>query len=282
MTAASLLSTFKQSVQERAHYPDEQSWYQAWPSLINPGLTPTEVALSGGYYACGAAALFTAGYQGAVRAIFPEVPATGWAAFAVSEDKTDPVANPGLRLHQSEGQLRLQGTKSWLAQSRWVDHLVVTAKLDNDEVATLLLERHQQGLTISHRQKPSFLPAMSQGFLRMDNCLIEGSALLSGDRRKQFVKSESKFVMLAAAAWLRAQLEDANLALAAQLDELLLLLIECCQRPDHTIADLAVCDDQLQRALLAVEAAEIVSQVPNWQQQRLIFGLYSAGIQARR
>jgi len=282
MTAANLLNQFKESALDRIHSPDEQSWYQAWPTLIAPGLSPTEVALHAGYYASGAAGLFTAGYQGAVRATFPEVPTTGWAAFAVSEDKTDPATNPALRLHQQEGQWRLHGTKSWIAQSRYVDHLVVTARLDNDEVATVLLDRHHHAMEISHRQQPSFLPAMSQGFLRLDNCLIEDSALLSNDRRKQFVKNESKFVMLAGAAWLWAQLTEENLALTAQLDELLRLLIECCQRPNHTIAELAVCDDQLQCALLALEAAKVVTGIANWQQERRIFSLYSSGIQSRR
>ena len=282
ITATQLLTDFIHTAEQRSHYPDEQSWYQAWQSLIEPTLSPTQVALTGGYHASGAAGLFTAGYQGAVRAIFPEVPTTGWAAFAVSEDKNDPIANPPLRLQQRDNQLYLEGTKSWVAQSRQVDHLVLTASLDNGEIAAVLLDRHRDEVTMSHRQQPSFLPAMSQGFLRLKSCAVGASALLSGDRRKQFVKSESKFVMLAAAAWLRAQLPPEPLALAAQVDELLLALIACCQRQDHTIGELAECDNQLQSALQVIEAHSSITEIANWQQQRRIFGLYSEGIQSRR
>ena len=48
---------------------------------------------------------------------------------------------------------------------------------------------------MSHRESPSFLADMSQGFARFSEAIVDANALIEGERLKTFMKSESKFII---------------------------------------------------------------------------------------
>lgn len=280
MTIQSVIKQLRSGQNKTAADSNEASWYKSWSSFISADLTPTLIALTGGYNCLTPADVFITGYQAAVRAVFPETPGNGWAAFVASEDQTDPERHPPTRLTTDSKDWRLNGTKSWVAQSRHVDYLLVTALTDTGESVTVLVNRHQPGINITHRDNPSFLPAMSQGFATFDNVLVNSSQLLNTDRRMQFVKSESKFVMLAAAAWMFGQTPKSEHTLSTEFEKLVEGLSLCCDNPDHNVTELAALDNKIQELLPLFEQFPAAQQNENWKSDKKIFTIYSKGIQA--
>lgn len=272
---------------------DEAAWYAHWCENIGCDLTPTSMALSGGLQAPALAWVFVAGYQGAVRAVFPECPNSGWAAFAVSEDKHNPQQHPPMRLIKTPSQWLLQGSKSWVAQSRHVDHLIVTAAItydkkttentateNNDEQAkvSVIVNRKLAGITIGHREHSNFLPLMSQGFAQFESVAVEPSQCLAQERIKLFMKSESKFITLAIAGWLYAQSRVNDLPLAEKFKKLAEDLADYCDDGQASITQLARLDSQLQAFFSDFEQLVDTGRYSNWSTDRGLVSIYSQGI----
>ncbi len=280
---------------------DEAAWYSTWKALIPDDLSPSLIALTGGLHATAPPWIFISGYQGAIRQVFPEIPKGGWAAFAASEDQTDITANPPMRIVNTDHAQALQGTKSWVAQSRHVDHLVVTALTQSDTLASVIVNRHRDGVVLTHRDQPGFLPALSQGFARLESVSIDEKDLLTTPRTKEFMKNESKFVMLSCAASMFANLThctdlkpdlpavlkqegptvDTIPELQIKLRALIIKLATACENASLTITELAIMDKELQTSFLSYEKLFDFSQDKTWKSDRKIFSLYSAGIQKR-
>jgi hypothetical protein len=298
MTASSLLREYDSNRELIANdileVHDEGSWYVKWQSLISNDLTPMQVALKGGLYASAPPWIFVSGYQAAIRNVFPELPKDGWAAFAASEDRQDPQANPPMRVVKTNESIILQGTKSWVAQSRHVDYLVITALTQADENVSVMVNRHREGITLTHRKNAEFLPAMSQGFARIHSIDIANKDILSEARRKEFVKSESKFVMLSCSASMYAKTAETLKITATPADNsfteamsdlkeklriLVIDLARACENSALPITELAILDKNLQTLFVIYEKSIEAVPQEDWQNDRKIFSLYSDGIQ---
>lgn len=299
MTASSLLREHEYNSDRdlsanNAH--DEASWYAQWQTLISNDLTPMEIAVKGGLHASAPPWIFVSGYQAAIRNVFPELPKGGWAAFAASEDRQDPQANPPMRIVNTNDSMILQGTKFWVAQSRHVDTLVITALTQSDHSVAVIVDRHQEGITLTHRANPGFLPALSQGFARIQSIAMTPKDILSEARRTAFVKNESKFVMLSCSASMYAKTVEMNAVTATsphtfsleamsdlkeELRALVIDLASACEDPALSIGALAILDKNLQTLFASYEKLIELAPPENWQSDRKIFSLYSDGIQKR-
>lgn len=260
---------------------DEAAWYAFWKKNDLSDLGPTEMAFEGGSNADRLSWVFISGYQAAIAHVFPEAPRSGWSAFAASEDKKDPEANPPLRLLGDANDLRLSGTKSWVAQSRHVDHLIVTAQTDENETICAIIDRHQDGISMSHRDAPGFLGQMSQGYARLEDVPVGQGSCLDASRIKLFIRSEAKFIMLAITGWLLAQSVKAESDLSPDFRGLAADIAEGCEDPDASASQWADLDDRLQTLFLALEAAVGLDHVPDWQKDRSLVSMYSRGLQKR-
>ena len=280
---------------------DEAAWYTQWQALIANDLTPMQIALKGGLYASDPPWIFVSGYQAAVRNVFPELPKGGWVAFVASEDQQDPHANPPMCIIKTGNSSILQGTKSWVAQSRHVDYLVVTALTHakhstSKEAVAVIVNRHQEGITLSHRKNPGFLPALSQGFARIQSIDINNTDILPETRRKEFIKNESKFVMLSCSASMYAKTVEISNARASssnpvafdavtdlkeQLRALVIDLASACEDSTLSIGELAILDKNFQTLFASYETFIQLAPPENWHNDRKIFFLYSDGIQKR-
>ncbi len=262
---------------------DEAAWYELWKESNLGKLSPRASALQGGLLADHLPWVFVAAYQAAIRSVFPEVPRQGWAAFVATEDKKEPDARPGTTLYRSGSVNLLSGYKSWVAQSRHVDHLVVTVRGEDGEQRCVYLERSQPGVTLTHRKAPGFLGAMSQGLAQFEEVRIRTASVYPGNRIGSFVRSEPPFVMLASAAFLLAQLRDADAGLRDTLVGLTLSLAELCNEPCGTAPPvpgiLAALDRILQDCVGRFEAAVDLSTLPGWTEDRRLLSMYSRRIQ---
>lgn len=208
--------------------PTEQAFYALWEEHALHALAPTGAAIAGALLADRLPWVFTAGYQATLRNAFVNLPAGGWAAFAATEDVDDPIAHPGTTLREQASGFVLNGCKSWVAHSKLVDHLIVTVNDPNGDkrrARGVIVARDCAGVTLTHRLSPGFLGALSQGFARFDDTPVERGDILEFEPIRQFGRTEAKFVMLAATAFMLARsdgaLQDRLFATAAALMNLI-------------------------------------------------------------
>jgi alkylation response protein AidB-like acyl-CoA dehydrogenase len=278
-----LMERFLRGETEPLVAEDEAAWHQLWNEKSIGALSPRASALQGGLLADRLPWVFVAAYQAAIRSVFPEVPRQGWAAFAATEDKHDPDAHPGTTLSETGSMVKLSGWKYWVAQSRHVDHLVVTARRQEGEQNCVYVERDQQGVTLTHREAPGFLGAMSQGFAKFEQVEIRPDDIYPGSRIEGFVRTEPPFVMLASSAFLLAQLGDGDAHLKDTLVALTLSLAELCNEPCDTAPSvpgtLAALDRVFQDCVKRFEAAVDPDTLPGWSEDRRLLSMYSRRIQ---
>ena len=91
------------------------------------GLPPFEMAVQAGLLADRFSWIFTAGYQGAMRHVFPQERFDGWAAFAVSEDRSEDNPLPGVTWQADGPGFVIEGSKTWVAASAHCDDIVFSA-----------------------------------------------------------------------------------------------------------------------------------------------------------
>jgi acyl-CoA dehydrogenase len=257
------------SVQEA---PDEGAWHKAWHDLGLHTLPPLESALRGGIGADRLSWAFVAGYQGAIRYVFPSVPHQGWAAYAATEDKSKPAT---ALTTQGDGFL-LNGHKSWVGQSRHLDHLLVTA---GDQC--VLVPAQASGVHLSHRENSKFLNAMSQGYGDFEAVEVAAGAVFDSDHMREFGRREPRFVMLAGTGYLLAHLKGADQTLEQDLISLALALAMVCESQHVVPKTLAALDRALQTAVARFANAVDCNALPDWQADHRLLSMYSARIQER-
>lgn len=270
-TVADDIEAFLAGDLARAASPDEAGWHTHWHDAGLGRLPAVRMAVRGGLMARSLPQVFVAGYQAALRTVFPALPQTGWAAFVAAEDRADPENHPGTALGGEPGDLRMSGFKSWVGQSRHVRHLLVSAKQAGED-RIVSVGSDAPGITITHRDNPSFLSGLSQGFARFDNVPVQP---VDGVEMRTFGRTEPQFVMLAGAAFLLS--EAADDAMRVRACALVMALAAWAEAGDWTPKLLAALDRELQA--LANEQAG--NSIPDWQADRRLFAMYSPRIQKR-
>ncbi|WP_281017498.1 MULTISPECIES: acyl-CoA dehydrogenase family protein [unclassified Minwuia] len=269
----------------RAQAPTEEAWRAAWDAAGLSRATPVVQAVSGGLRADHLDWVFASGYQAAMRHCFPELPAGGWAALAASEDRHEPEKHPGVMLTRDGDTWRVNGFKSWVAQSRHLDHLIITARAAGEEQEkprhAILLDSQAPGVTLSHRDKAGFLPRMSQGFAAMDNVAVPEAGRLGDNRLRPFVRAESAYVLLAGAAFLWAHVASSHAELADRLRQIVTGLDTCCQDPMQHPKEIARLDLQIQEIVKNVTQIPEIMQIPDWKSDQKVLSIYSEGLQRR-
>ncbi|MFK7912880.1 MAG: hypothetical protein AB8B93_03110 [Pseudomonadales bacterium] len=273
---------------QTAQLMDEAGFLAQWQAHGLHARAPRDAAYEGGLLADQLAWVFVAGYQAAMRSVFPEVHSEGWLAFAVSEDREHPEQYPPLTAQADESEWLLSGCKSWVAQSAQVSELVVSARL-RERTELFRVASNIKGLTLSHRPEPGFLSAMSQGFARFDDS--PAARLDEPERRKWFMNAEALAMMLAASGYLKRVTPAENAAGQAAVQAMgacvprLGDLLEALAAGEPPAADELLSLDErwhtgLEQWLAAVETAAI----PAFEADRSLLTLYRAAIrkQAQR
>ena len=165
---------------------DEQTALQNWTSATSAAKTPEEFARAGGAAATDFPWIFMAGYQAAIREVFqPGV--NGWLAYAATEDRNDTL--PGLSI--SDGAL--YGSKTWVAGSDSVSHLVTTLRGDHGRRYFLV---PRSGVRLERRPGDDrFLGALSQGIAHFEG--TRDHTELHPENVRAFASAEARYVHLA-------------------------------------------------------------------------------------
>lgn len=170
-----------------------------------------QMAAVGGALADRFAWIFAAGYQGAVRHSFPALEFSGWAAFAVSEDKREKDPLPGVTWANStefdEGFV-INGSKTWIAASAIASDIIFSAGKGSDR-RFFRIARDHPGLVVETRAPGRVLPDLSQGSahfhdVRLAEVQEVDSRLVPGFGAREVLYIYTAFL---ASTWVRAAKE---------------------------------------------------------------------------
>jgi hypothetical protein len=215
--------------------PDD--WYAGLLAQLG-GPAPFELALLGGRLAATPGLAFLAGYQGALRVLWPSAP---WSlgALCVTENKSTRPADMSTRLDA----LALSGRKDFVTAAGSADWLLVAAREEaQGEAARLALGvvyAGAPGLRIEVLPALPLMPDIDHGRLHLDQVHCER---LAGDGWDDYVKPfrsiEDVHVLCAVTAWLFGVGQESRWPQSLQL-RLLGLLAGCaevarqCPRTPH-------------------------------------------------
>ena len=192
---------------------DVQAWMARWVPLATRGLPPMALALRGGHAADRLGWAFAAGYQAALRALVPTLPADALAAFCVTEEggnrprdiRTTLAPLPG-------GGYTLNGAKRWTTLGPQGAILLVTARLGgaDDEARPRLkvarVRTGQPGVVVTPMPPTPFVPEVPHARVALTDVAITEDDLLPGDGYTRCVKPfrtlEDLYVAAAVLAWL--------------------------------------------------------------------------------
>ena len=267
--------------------PDENTWNEVWKTKDVSSNDTMTTALIGGALADRLAWVFHAGYQGMMRYAFPFCPRKGWASYLVAEDKTGEY--PGTTLSKAENGRILSGFKSWVAASDHVDHLVVQVA-GSDDNTLVLVERDDQGVSLSSREKPGFLGDLSQGFAAFENVFIDQSLIFSSEKlHPNFSQSEPLHVLTALNAFMLSQ----TLALEGN-DSIQKAASRSLKKAGDLVARGAVDDEfflgiadldeettETARSFEAFVGNRNEQMLEAWQKDRGLVNMFSRGLQKR-
>lgn len=235
------------------------------------GLPPFEMAVQAGLLADRFSWIFTAGYQGAMRHVFPQERFDGWAAFAVSEDRSEDNPLPGVTWQADGPGFVIEGSKTWVAASAHCDDIVFSAGRGGAKRFFRVSPR-TQGVTVETRPAGRMLPDLSQGSAHFVNLRLSGDQAVNHRLVAGFGPCEVLYIYTAflASTWARTSAEK-NQAL-----ELLALAERVADRDeisrDHD--DMIELDLGVQ-ALLAHLRASVFGEVDLWRRDYKLVAMYA-------
>ena len=261
----------------------EAAYARAWRSLFTSReqWQPYDLAKAGGACAGNLAHVFIAGYQGAIRATFPDVSFSGWAAFAVSEDRSATNPLPGVTAQAAGDALVLNGNKSWVAAVDHVDDLVVRAS--GAAAGYYLIARATPGLSLERNPAPSMLPSLSQGRAGLHDVRLVKSHKLDSARVPRFAATEAYCIYVAFAAFAVKLVTGAITEVSSrELAEMALGLLDRAAGQDFAddAEAMADFDNGIQRLRQRLSET-ICCADENWLRDQKLIAMYSKSIQAR-
>ena len=211
---------------ERLSAGNLDDWFAALLQRLGDG-GPLALAVLGGRLAATPGRAFFAGYQGALRALWPAAPRTP-GALCVTENRSTRPAD----MHTRMRELHLSGRKDFVTAADVADWLLVAARTEEQGTPRLAVAVVRNGATGVRCELLPALPLMpdiGHARLHLDNAPCE---LLPGDGWDCYVKPfrslEDLHVLAAMLGWLYGVGHDSGWPQALQL-RLLGLLAGCAE-----------------------------------------------------
>ena len=254
-----------ESTSRQSPKPTEAAFKEAWQAYAAmPDIF--ESALVGGLIADRLSWVFLAAYQSAVRSCFDNLSAGRFVSYAASEDRTGEY--PGTTI---DGEHRLQGNKSWIAASATVDDLLVTVgAIDN--VVHVPVDR--EGISLSHREAPSFLGDMSQGMASFHNVQLDDADTVRQHRVHDFRMAEPFYVTVSVCGYLLRLTDSSRTELIDLLESLQRLHLEGFARDAQALLDIY----QAVKAIGRGQAED--SPSTDWAANGGLLGMYRRNLEA--
>jgi len=188
-------------------------WWPRWRSGAARAASSAEQAMLGGFDADRVGWAFASGYQAALRALLPGLPADVVAAFCVTEDGGNrPRDIRTVFTPAADGSVSIHGAKRWTTLGPDSGVLLVVGALppaDAAERVRLKVARvpaGTPGLVLLPMPETRFVPEVPHARVQLDGVRVAADALLPGDAYERYVKPfrsiEDAHVTLAVLAYL--------------------------------------------------------------------------------
>ena len=188
-------------------------WWPRWRTGAARAPGSAAQALLGGFDADRVAWAFASGYQAALRALWPQLPADAMAAFCVTEESGNRPRDIGTRFTLlADGSASITGAKRWTTLGPDSSLLLIVGALppaENSARAILKVARvpvGTAGLQLLPMPETRFVPEVPHARVMLDDVRVDAAALLPGDGYERYVKPfrtlEDAHVTLAVLAYL--------------------------------------------------------------------------------
>jgi alkylation response protein AidB-like acyl-CoA dehydrogenase len=179
-----------------------EDWYARLLARLGGTPQPFDLALVGGLQAATPGLAFLAGYQAALRMLWPAAPWTA-GALCVTENRSTRSADMNTRI---EG-LQISGRKDFVTAAEGADWLLVAARAEDDgqtpRLALGVVLQGAPGVRIEALPALPLMPDIGHARLHLDQAQCER---LAGDGWDDYVKPfrtlEDVYVLTAVSAWL--------------------------------------------------------------------------------
>jgi alkylation response protein AidB-like acyl-CoA dehydrogenase len=150
-------------------------------------------AAAGGRVADRLGYAFASGYEAALHALVPSLPADAVAGFSVTEERGAHPRAVEARLTPAEGGHRLTGRKRWATMAPLADILVVVAKAGEGEdgrpvLRAVRIPKSAHGVTVTEMPQTAFVPEVPHAEIVFEDVRVEEALVLPGDGYSDYVK----------------------------------------------------------------------------------------------
>jgi acyl-CoA dehydrogenase len=189
MPANLLLRTLGDGFGESVH-----AWWAAHAALAMELGRPADLALVGGLKSERLAWAFASGYQAAIRAAVPRLPATAPASMCITEARGGHPRAIEATLHRADdGRLVASGNKTYVTLGSLAQHLVVVLREGEQPngrpaLRTVVIPADRPGVTITEGAALPFAPELPHGALTLDEVEVFPDELLPGDAYEGLVR----------------------------------------------------------------------------------------------
>lgn len=179
---------------EAAPCEEVASWWARHRALAREWSDPMALAIAGGAAADRVAWAFASGYQAALRALVPALPADTLVAFCVTEAGGNrPKDIHCLLERDGDAGWRLSGAKRWTTLGPEGTLFLVAARdagVSGERPAIKLVRvaSNAPGLRVTPMPPTRFVPEVPHAELHFDGVALEAGALLPGDGYERYVK----------------------------------------------------------------------------------------------
>lgn len=170
------------------------AWWPRHCAIAKTWTTPIDLAIAAGFAADRIGWAFASGYQAALRALVPALPADTVAAFCVTEAAGNRPKDIGTSLERDgEDGWRLSGEKRWTTLGPGGGLFLVAARdnsVSGDRPALRMVRvpSDAPGVTVEPMPPTRFVPEVPHARLRFDGVALAPAALLPGDGYARYVK----------------------------------------------------------------------------------------------
>lgn len=173
------------------------AWWPRQVALSAGHARPIQSAIAGGFAADRLAWAFCAGYQAALRALVPELPADALASLCVTEAggnhpraiQTSLLPNP-----DQAGQFVLDGHKRWTTLGPDSSLLLVAARIGGAaqdgrvQLKLALVRRDAPGVSLRAMSEIPFIPEVAHAEVQFERAVVAEHDVLEGDGYTRYVK----------------------------------------------------------------------------------------------
>jgi hypothetical protein len=170
------------------------AWWERHQALARTAALPLDVAILGGFAADRLGYAFASGYQAALRALVPDLPADRLASLCVTERGGGHPRAIETRLERLDaGRLSVTGHKRWATLGDAGGVLLVAASAGTDErgrnqLRLVRVDAGAPGVTLRPMPELLFTPEIAHDEIDLDGVVVGEDAVLPGDGFDRYVR----------------------------------------------------------------------------------------------